>query len=78
MLWNVVIIDVALTWNINIFDVHKPNLYIHCIHIITQNDSSMSSLPHKMGEADSITNIGNPVLSIFWSYHKNILEPFLE
>ena len=38
----------------------------------------MSSLPNKMGEADSTTNVGNAGLRLFHYYHKKNFKPFIE
>ena len=38
----------------------------------------MSSLPKKMGEDDSATNVGNSGLFLFNAYQKKNFGPFLE
>ena len=38
----------------------------------------MSSLPKKMGEDDSTTNVGDSRLRIFNAYHKKNFEHFVE
>ena len=66
--WKIIVVDIYLTQSRNNFDSHKPNLYFLYINIINLRDFRISSIPNKMGEADSTTNVGNDGIRLFNAY----------